>query len=109
MYKPLPEVTWFYCWKELEGEGRTSGPQALRGGSEPSDAWLIRSLTLRQQVIKYAVRSFPGKDWEMCIFACPFHAEPWRMGNVSACTHEELVLCYSPVDSVGLVDSSPVV
>ena len=36
---------------------------------------LIR--TFRQYLGKYAVRSFPGRTWEMDIFACSLCTEPW--------------------------------
>lgn len=36
---------------------------------------------------KYAAKPFPGKDWEMGIFAYTFCAEPWGMDSVSTCAH----------------------
>lgn len=55
-------VTWFYCWSELEEEGGEvpSSSSWLWGRSQPVPrCMLIRSQTLKQQLVKYAVKHLP--------------------------------------------------
>ena len=67
---------------------------------------LISVWTLRWQLIKYTVKAFPRKDWEINIFASSFCAEPWGIAVVSACVpvNSFFFVCYS---LVGLMNASP--
>ena len=62
---------WFYCWSEPEGKCRCWSQSAPR-------CRLMKSWPLRQQLGNYAVKSLPGRTWEMgcsCLF--PLH---WAWG-----------------------------
>ena len=55
----------------------TGSPGRWGGWQPASRCVLIRSLTIRQQLLKYANRPILGKDWEMGVFACSLCVEPW--------------------------------
>lgn len=67
-------VTWFYHLSQLEGGGEGSShwlPWSVgRIAASLCIRAKIRSQTLRQQLVKYAVKFLSGKDWEMAIFVC---------------------------------------
>lgn len=75
-------MTCFYCWNQLEGEG---GEVAGSGRITVSTQKCVNQCpTLKQKLIKYAVKPFPGKDWKMDIFACSSHSESWKNSCGSA-------------------------
>lgn len=64
----------FYRWGRLEGEGEGAIcwlPQSLgKIPGSPQVCAYDRSLTLRQQLVKYADKPLYRKGWQMGIFAC---------------------------------------
>lgn len=78
-------VTWIYCWNEPKQEGGGNCPLALLRSREdhqsaatcmPISKWTL-------QFMKYAVKSFPGKDWEMCLSAGSSMPSPQGIVTVS--------------------------
>lgn len=77
------------CWNKPEGEGG-GVPTGSFGSEEGHSQYLyvlITSWTLRQELVKYAVKPLPVKDWEMDIFC--LNTEP--QGD----SHDEC-LCVCP-------------
>ena len=68
---------------------------------------LIRRWTLRQRLVKYAVKPLPEKDWEMGIFICSLCTEPWgeRHSECSRAVNNCFFVCYS---AMGLMNASPI-
>lgn len=89
-------ANWFLLLERTKGKLRKV-PTRFGGSGRSAviSCMLIKTLTLRQQLAKYAVKLFYGKDWEMSMFVCSLCTEPWRLQpQLSACMPvTELVLC----------------
>ena len=112
--KLLPGRSWrldFTVGVGWKGDSRDRTTNSFKFPGRPQSApsyRLIRSWNLRQQLGKHAVKSLPGGNWEMGIFACSLCAEPRleQIWEVLLCQFNNcFFVCYGPVE---LMNANPI-
>ena len=76
-------------------------------GSAFGRRWVLTGgRLLKQQPVKCAVKFLPGRDWTVCMSACPLHTEPCGSAEVSARLTSN---CFCLLSSCRTVSASPAV